>query len=177
MHDSYSGQFLRNYPQRNHSRTVSFNTTQMKIPSILFLILLFGSCNEPKVTELMDRVNKLETENKELKEEIENFYEEDIIGTVMIPYFDKEEYSPDGKGKITFKAQKYGNFNLQYNVHDTLDHLGNGNIIMEKLKDSKFEYSFDLTKMEGNKINLWMEFKTGKNTINVPAKAEIKIKD
>ncbi len=149
----------------------------MKIISILFLALLIGSCSESKVTELTNRVNKLESENKELKEEIENLYREYIIGTVMVPYFDKEEYNRNGKGKITFKAQKYGNFDFTYNVHDMLDNGENGEILIENLKDSKFEYSFDLNKMEDNKINLWMVFKTEKNTINVPAKAEIKIKD
>ena len=64
-----------------------------------------------------------------------------------------------------------------YNVHDALDNGENGKIQMENLKGSKFEYSFDLSEMEDNKINLWMIFELKNNVINVPAKAEIKIKD
>ena len=138
---------------------------------------MIASCNDLKVTELTDRVNQLELENKELKEGIESLFEEDIIDVVMVPYFDKEEYSHDGKGKITFKAHKYYNFKFPYNVHDIVGNGGNGKILMENLKESKFEYSFDLNKMEGNKINLMMVFKTKNNIIEVPAKAEIKIKD
>ncbi|WP_242132611.1 hypothetical protein [Aestuariivivens marinum] len=110
-------------------------------------------------------------------ERIKQLTETHIIGTVMVPSFDKDEYNPDEKGKITFKAYKYGYFDSNYSVHEVLSNGENGRVLLENLKDSKFEYSFDLSKMESNKINLSMVFELNNTLINVPAKAEIKIKE
>lgn len=50
-----------------------------------------------------------------------------------------------------------------------------GEVLMKSLNDSKFEYAFDLNKMDNNKIRLWMIFKTDNSLIKLPAKADIKI--
>ncbi|MBJ2176487.1 hypothetical protein JBL43_19710 [Aureibaculum sp. A20] len=84
----------------------------MKIISIFIITLIIVSCSDIKETELIERADQLELENKELKEEIEKLHANDIINTIMVPSFDKEEYSQNGKGKITFKAHKYYDFNF-----------------------------------------------------------------
>ncbi|MBJ2176488.1 hypothetical protein JBL43_19715 [Aureibaculum sp. A20] len=58
-----------------------------------------------------------------------------------------------------------------------LDNGENGKIRRENLKGLEFEYSFDLSEMENNKINLWMVFKLKNSVINIPMKADIKIRD
>ena len=56
MHDSYSGQFLRNYPQRNHSRTVVHHLkNSMRILLLLLVTILSSACQqESKNSEIIN---------------------------------------------------------------------------------------------------------------------------
>jgi uncharacterized protein YcfL len=149
----------------------------MKITSMIILVLIVISCSNNKEKQLTERVNSLEFENSELKEKIESLEELSLINTVMKPSFDKAEYAPNGKGKITFQAHKYGNFLFDYDVVENLQNEKKGKVIMKKLSDSKFEYSFDLSKMESNRINLSMIFQVNNKVFEIPTKAEIKIRN
>ena len=130
-----------------------------------------------KEKQLTERINTLEFENSELKEKVESLEELSLINTVMEPSFDKAEYTSNGKGKITFQAHKYGNFLFDYDVLENLDNEKKGKVVMKKLSDSKFEYSFDLSKMKSNKINLSMIFQVNNKVFEIPAKTEIKIRN
>ena len=149
----------------------------MKLTSIIILALIVISCSNNKEKQLTERINTLEFENSELKEKVESLEELSLINTVMEPSFDKAEYTSNGKGKITFQAHKYGNFLFDYDVLENLDNEKKGKVVMKKLSDSKFEYSFDLSKMKSNKINLSMIFQVNNKVFEIPAKTEIKIRN
>ncbi|MET2984993.1 hypothetical protein [Aureibaculum conchae] len=154
----------------------------MKFISIIFLVLLAFSCTNVKESdnernELMDNLVELQLENQELKEKLERIHERYLINTVMVPTFDKETYNHGEKGKITFHAHKYGNFDFKYNVYEMLENRDRGKVLLKNLDSTKFEYSFDLNEMENNKINLWMVFRLEEAIISIPAKAAIQIKE
>jgi hypothetical protein len=149
----------------------------MKIRLLLITIsLIILSCNNHREKELTERINSLENQNQKLKEEIESLIDLTFINTVMVPSFDKEEYKPNGKGKIVFQAHKFGDFLSPYELVDNLNTKKKGLVIAKNLKDSKFEYSFDLKQMKGNKVDLSMIFVVNDNIIVIPAKAEIKVR-
>ena len=154
----------------------------MKFISIIFLVLLAFSCtnvkeSDNKENELMHNLAELQLENQELKEKLDLIHQHYLVNTVMVPSFDKDTYSRGEKGKITFQALKYGNFDFEYNVHEMPDNEDRGKVILKNLDSTKFEYSFDLSQMENNKINLWMVFRLEEAIVRIPAKAEIKIKE
>ena len=148
----------------------------MKLKSIVILALIIISCSENKENKLVEKINFLEFENSELKEKVDYLEELTLINTIMKPSFDKVEYEPNGKGKITFQAHKYGNFLFDYDVIENSKNEKEGKIIFKKISDSKFEYSFDLSKMESNKVNLSMFFQVNNKVFEIPAKAQIEIR-
>ena len=148
-----------------------------KFRLILILSLIIVSCNNNKEKQLVERINTLELENNKLKEKIESLEELTLISTIMKATFDKTEYSSNEKGTVTFQAHKYGNFLFDYDVVENSEGEQKGRSIMKKLKNSKFEYPFDLRKMKNNKINLSMIFQVNNKIFEIPAKAEIKIRN
>jgi uncharacterized protein YcfL len=149
----------------------------MKLISIIILTLFLISCNNNKEKQSTEKINSLELENSKLKEKIESLKEISLINIIMKPSFDKAEYELNGKGKITFQAHKYGNFLFDYDVVENSHNEKKGKVIMKKLSNSKFEYSFDLSKMKSNRINLLMYFQVNNKVFEIPAKAEIKIRN
>jgi hypothetical protein len=148
-----------------------------KFRLILILSLIIVSCNNNKEKQLAERINSLELENKELKEKIESLEELTLISTIMKATFDKTEYSSNEKGKVTFQAHKYGDFLFDYDVVENSEGKKKGKSIMKELKDSKFEYTFDLKKMKSNEINLSMIFQVNNGIFVIPAKAEINVRN
>lgn len=148
-----------------------------KFRLIIILSSILFSCNNNKEEQLVERIHTLESENRELKEKIESLEEFSLISTIMKPSFDKTEYSSNEKGKITFQAQKYGDFLFKYDVVENSESENKGRIIMKKLSNTNFEYSFDLSKMKSNEIYLSMMFQVNNKIFEIPAKAEIKIRN
>lgn len=138
---------------------------------ISILIFSIASCGNGEITELKNRISKLESSNSKLADSITKLNYNKIINPDVISLTDKPILKVGKKEKIKFIFH-YQEELFEYNVYTTDSTGSPDKLILENLTDNEFEFEFTPTKKGEEIIELIAVFKINNKLfdekINVP---------
>jgi len=143
---------------------------------LIVVILLFYSCENKEVSNLKKQISELESKNEILRDSLDNFEENSIIGSMLVGIPELRDYPVNKTGKITFGFVKYDQIR-KYNVYEKLRGTEEKKLLFNDLTHSIFKYEFTPKSLDDNIIEIITEFKSsdGSSLIQVPTTLELNV--
>ncbi|MCG9792636.1 hypothetical protein [Flavobacterium algicola] len=143
----------------------------------LFIISMGCKNSEEKPKELQNlltKIDKLERQNKQLKDSLSNIEEEFLFSQILIGISDEQVVKVGKKNNIVMLLQT---FNRKLPKYEIFKIEGTKEIKIGENNQTRFNYDFIPKSINDNELELLIKIPYGKRIIKIPGKMYFPIKE